>query len=346
MNSPILLMPLDLKQEESLISGYNFIPKVSVIIATYNRLEYLSDALSSVLLQSFKDFEVIVSDDASSVDVKGLVDRFNDPRIRYYRHEENLGAGANKAFAFSQARGELIASLDDDDSWEPDYLFSLVQILADNPALIMAACDHYIMDSDGNVDLNLTQENTKRWNRDRLKEGIYQPFQKLALVDRSIFTASAAVIRRTMIPWHELELVGVYWDFYLAYLASRDGFGFYYLPQYLVNYRIHEQSETSLSGGRNVQAKIRKGTSDIACHTAFLNDDRLAEFHPIFRKRLAHAQVTLGIGLLRDGQLREARSYIQQSFKNAISLRSIGSFLLTFIPSKYSDCVVKRMSGS
>ena len=86
-------------------------------------------------------------------------------------------------------------------------------------------------------------------------------------------------------------------------------------------------------------------------HTAFLNDnrlndDRLAEFHPIFRKRLAHAQVTLGIGLLRDRQICEARSHVQQAFRNSISLRSIGSFLLTLIPNQYSNYVVQKMSGS
>ena len=321
-------------------------PKVSVVIATYNRLEYLRDALVSVLNQSFGDFEIIISDDASLVDIKGMIDEFDDSRIRYYRHEKNLGISANKAFVLAQAKGEFVASLDDDDAWEPTYLSSLIPVLIENPELIVAACDHYIMDAHGDIDLALSQENTRRWKRDQMQEGIYKPFQELALINNSICTASAAIIRREMVPWQELEMVGVYWDMYLSYLLSRGGMGLYYSPQYLVRYRIHEQSETFVSGARNAQAKIRKGISDVTCHTAFLNDDRLIELHSIFQKRLAHAQVTLGVGLLRDGQVNEARLSIQRSFKNSVSLRALISFLLTFLPNQYSNYILQKLSES
>jgi glycosyltransferase involved in cell wall biosynthesis len=340
MNSPISSLGLT-QLEISPIS-----PKVSVVIATYNRLEYLHDALISVLNQSFRDFEVIISDDASQVDIKGMIYEFNDSRIRYYRHEKNLGMGGNKAFALAQAKGEFVASLDDDDMWEPTYLSTLIPIMTDNPDIIMAACDHYIVDENGTIDPQLSQENTKRWKRDQLEEGIHKPFQKSALIDSSFCIASAAIIRRNMVPWHELHSVGVYWDKYLAYLICREGMGLYYCSNYLVKYRVHEKSETAISGSRDIQAKIRKGQSDVTCHTAFLNDDRLAEFHPIFQERLAHAQVTLGIGLLRDGKVREARSYIQKSFSNALSLRSTISFLLTLIPHQYSEGILRRLSKS
>ena len=65
--------------------------KVSVVITTHNRSNLLSGAITSVLNQTFQDFEIIVVDDASKDDTKDVVQTFDDTRIRYIRHETNKG---------------------------------------------------------------------------------------------------------------------------------------------------------------------------------------------------------------------------------------------------------------
>jgi cellulose synthase/poly-beta-1,6-N-acetylglucosamine synthase-like glycosyltransferase len=67
-------------------------PTVSVIIPTYNRAHLVGRAIRSVLNQTFQDFEIIVVDDGSTDNTEEVVKGFNDPRIRYIRHEENRGA--------------------------------------------------------------------------------------------------------------------------------------------------------------------------------------------------------------------------------------------------------------
>ena len=69
-------------------------PTVSVIIPTYNRAHLVGRAIRSVLNQTFQDFEIIVVDDGSTDNTEEVVKGFNDPRIRYIRHEENRGGSA------------------------------------------------------------------------------------------------------------------------------------------------------------------------------------------------------------------------------------------------------------
>ncbi len=103
--------------------------KVSVIIPTYNRAEFLRSAIKSVLDQTFQDFEIIVIDDASTDDTPGIIDDFNESRIRYLRHEINEGGSATRNTGIKVSNGKYIAFLDDDDEWLPEKLEMQVQVL-------------------------------------------------------------------------------------------------------------------------------------------------------------------------------------------------------------------------
>lgn len=101
-------------------------PKLTLIITTYNRANLLKDAIKSVLSQSFQDFELIVVNDCSSDNTEEVVKRFQDKRISYLRHKENRGDAAAKNTGIRAAQGEYIISLDDDDlmaSWALAELF-------------------------------------------------------------------------------------------------------------------------------------------------------------------------------------------------------------------------------
>jgi glycosyltransferase involved in cell wall biosynthesis len=111
-------------------------PKVSVIIPTYNRPEFLRIAISSVLRQSFSDFEIIVIDDASSADISSVITAFNDPRLRYARHAVNRGGSAARNTGIAQANSRYIAFLDDDDEWLSDKLCKQLVLLESSPSKI------------------------------------------------------------------------------------------------------------------------------------------------------------------------------------------------------------------
>jgi len=93
-----------------------------VIIPTHNRANLVGRAIKSVLSQTFEDFELIVVDDASSDNTEEVVKRFQDSRIKYVRHQKNMGAPATRNTGIRMARGTYIGLLDDDDEWLPTKL--------------------------------------------------------------------------------------------------------------------------------------------------------------------------------------------------------------------------------
>lgn len=97
-------------------------PAVSVIIPAYNRGETILRALASVRAQTFGDFEIIVVDDASVDNTIERCNAFGDDRLRVVRRSVNGGAAAARNTGIREARGELIAFLDSDDSWLPEKL--------------------------------------------------------------------------------------------------------------------------------------------------------------------------------------------------------------------------------
>src|SRR6266480_3507457 len=95
---------------------------VTVVIPTYNRRTFLPIAITSVLRQTFADFQLIVLDDASTDETASVVTSFQDARISYIRNEINLGMVENWNNGFRLARTEYVAFLHDDDVWEPKFL--------------------------------------------------------------------------------------------------------------------------------------------------------------------------------------------------------------------------------
>jgi glycosyltransferase involved in cell wall biosynthesis len=309
-------------------------PLVSVIIPTYNRPEYLKQAISSAVRQTYENIEIIVSDNCSLENPQALVESFLDPRIKFWRHPQNIGMLANQLHTFKMASGKYVASLHDDDVWNEDFLAKMVPHLEANPDLILAFCDHYIIDAQGKIDDVATQLNTRAYQRDKIAPGIHHNLIKIGLVDKSIPTASACVIQNALIDWDLIppEVNGM-WDLYLTYLCCISGQGIYYVPERLTCYRTHEQTDTMLSGRRNVQAKIRKGSSELFCYKVFMEDSRLKEFHPYFRQKWLEANTTLGIGLLRNQQKIAARPYFWRTLnEQKFNLRALVALILSFIP--------------
>jgi glycosyltransferase involved in cell wall biosynthesis len=119
-------------------------PKVSVIIPTHNRAEFLRAAIQSVLDQTFQDFEILVVDDASEDDTPRVVGGFRDPRIRYFRHAVNRRGAAARNTGIRNAACDYIAFLDDDDEWLPDKLRLQLELLERSPAKVGLVYSGYI----------------------------------------------------------------------------------------------------------------------------------------------------------------------------------------------------------
>ena len=108
-------------------------PRVSVIMPAHNAEEFINVAISSILLQSFPDFELLVVDDFSSDATPQILDQITDQRVRPIRTKEKLGVTRSLNFGLLLARGEFIARLDADDVALPQRLQKQVAFLDGNP---------------------------------------------------------------------------------------------------------------------------------------------------------------------------------------------------------------------
>ena len=123
------------KQEISKRTGRRVkadVPKVSVIIPVYNVAEYIAETLDSALAQTFKDFEIIVINDGSpdTARFEKVLEKYLDEII--YLKQENAGVGPARNVAIEHSRGALLAFLDGDDVWLPEFLESQIKFLEEN----------------------------------------------------------------------------------------------------------------------------------------------------------------------------------------------------------------------
>jgi len=128
-------------------------PKISVLIPTYNYARYLPEAIDSVLAQDFEDYELIVSDDCSSDQTEELMARYaGDSRIRYHRHQANLGMVENWNWCLSEARGEFIKFVFGDDKIStPKSLTKLLRLIESHSSATLASCARHLIDSESQI---------------------------------------------------------------------------------------------------------------------------------------------------------------------------------------------------
>lgn len=132
-------------------------PTVSVIIPTYNRLEYIGEAVKSVLAQTYQNYEIIVIDDGSLIDVKKALSPFKN-KIKYIR-QKHKGLGTARNTGAKVARGKYLAFLDDDDLFEPKKLEVQVKILENKPQIgFVYSGSYYFEQGGGEMHLAIPKE--------------------------------------------------------------------------------------------------------------------------------------------------------------------------------------------
>ena len=104
-------------------------PLVSVIIPNYNKEEFLSSCIQSVLNQTYKNFEIIIIDNFSSDKSFDVAKNFIDPRINLFQFQNNGIIAASRNFGIKKSNGKYLAFLDSDDLWMKDKLSKSVKVL-------------------------------------------------------------------------------------------------------------------------------------------------------------------------------------------------------------------------
>jgi len=232
-------------------------PRLSIVIPTYNSAKYLGLTLDSILAQTLGDFELILSDDASSDDTVKIGEAYaaRDPRVRVVRNPHGgTAATRNAGLAATNPGSEFITFFDHDDLWEKTAAETLVAALDRNPSAPAAHCVCHCIDSAGNRIAGDDHADNMR-NRRAMLNGRIEPLPRSAptgfealLVQNYPTTPGTSMIRRSA-----FQKVGGYeaevepcddWDMNLR--ISRLG-GFVFIDEILLCWRRHSMATSNLT---------------------------------------------------------------------------------------------------
>ncbi len=219
-------------------------PTVSVIIPVYNGERYVADAIGSILSQSFKDFELILIDDASTDGSLEVLRSQDDQRIRIVRNDVNLGLARTHNRGLDLARGRYLAMLDHDDWSEPERLAKQVAFLDRHEDHVLVGSWAATMDAQGR-----TRRRRKRYplSADEIQAGL--------LFGCCVFHPSITARTEVMRAYRYSDRFAICDDFDLFVRLSRSH-KLANLPSVLVRHRRHEsrtsEKNAHLKKGENV----------------------------------------------------------------------------------------------
>jgi hypothetical protein len=231
-------------------------PRVTVVVAVYNGGQYLDEAVRSVLEQTYRDFELLVVDDASDDGSGERVAATGDPRIRLLRNDRNIGQVPSLNRGLVEALGEYVARLDADDVMLPTRLERQVEVLDAEPSVALVG-----------TWLDVVDEAGRRWATLRGHVGSYAEFVSAILANRIPFGHPSLMFRRDVVrdlggydpslaPSEDKDL---YRRLALARLEAR------VIPELLVRYRRHDMQLSQLQAERQIE-------TDAAGQERFLTD--------------------------------------------------------------------------
>lgn len=253
---------------------------VSILMPVYLGARYVSRAISSALVQTHGDFELVVVNDGSPDDSAEVIRPFlADPRVIYVE-QANAGVAAARNTALRHATGDLFALLDQDDLWHPDKLARQVELFSANPRLGLVHCHAIPIDRDGNA------LPTDPW---RPRATASQAFPEIYMGNP--IQACAGMFSRAA-----LDAVGAFdsdpalrfadeYDLWLR-IASRFEVG--YVPETLAYYRLHGENNSADIGPmvRATQAVLAKSERELP--------DAVASI-PLRDRRSRHARLYLDL---------------------------------------------------
>jgi glycosyltransferase involved in cell wall biosynthesis len=216
-------------------------PTLSIALPVYNGERYLRQALDSILEQTFTDFELLIADNASTDATAEIAAEYRarDPRIRYHRNSQNVGAARNFNLAFELTSGRYFKWAADDDLAHPEFLERCVAALERDPGAVLAYPKARVIDEHGNeiLDYDPTFATHSESSATRLE----------AMLEYHKCFQVFGVIRRDAL--HKTDLIGAYAHGDGVLLARLGLLGrFAEIPDYLFYPRRHPDQSISMVG--------------------------------------------------------------------------------------------------
>lgn len=221
-------------------------PRISFAIPYYRGIDYLREAIDSVIAQRYDDWELVVVDDCGPEPADVLVTSYADPRITYVRNEANLGLGGNWNECIRQTRAPLVNVLHCDDRLLPEYAVSVVAAADSHPEVAAVFADAFNIDAHGARTLTLADRVKNRLPRPTGDHLVRGDADLAGLLFGNYIICPSLCLRRSLVglaPFRtDLRFVPD-WEFTTRLLL--EGQSLYGVRTPLIEYRRHGETETS-----------------------------------------------------------------------------------------------------
>ncbi len=214
-------------------------PRVTIGLPVMNGEKYLALAVDAILCQSYRDFELVIVDNASTDRTQEICDAYarRDPRVRYYRNESNIGAAPNHNRAFELSTTEYFKWSGYDDLISPDFLEKCVAVLDQKPEVVLCIPETAIIDGDGT--LIGYQHYRADLSSPKPQRRFINFVRKTDMGNQTYGVMRASAIRQT-------SMHGSFPASDLVFLAELTLYGqFHVIPEYLFFRRQHQEQSTA-----------------------------------------------------------------------------------------------------
>lgn len=275
-------------------------PLVSLVIPTFDRPRYLQEAIGSALAQTYRNIEVLVFDNGTTEETLSVARQATqcDDRFRFQRNERNLGMSANFNALADAARGEFVVAIGDDDRLLPEFVACLVAVM--EPAVSVAFSNQYLIDASGQRLEERSIAHARRYGRDTFPAGVIRNADAAAWQVSIPLSASllrTADLRRLRFR-EDLNTPDA--DFFIR--LAQEGATFCFVPDYLMEYRVHSGTETA-GGLWNEQL--------VECLTPYQVKPEIESYK---RQFLAPLVVNAVSRCLQRGDMQKARALLRNRY--------------------------------
>jgi glycosyltransferase involved in cell wall biosynthesis len=299
-------------------------PKISICIPTFNREHFLPLAIESVRSQTYSDWELIVCDDGSTDSTAQLMAQFQaaDARIRYVRHDRNVGKSNNMRSGFEAATGDYFIKFDDDDRLTSDFLTQTSTILDRQSTVDFVGTDHWVIDPENKRRLDWTDANSQKWGRSTLNAGVIENLLEVLFVQQSLQIGATLFRRSALVElgYMRANIQNCEDNDLLVRLAIA-GKQAYYLPERLMEYRFHPEQKGQGRAIQYLQDKLNY-LQNFQFEMPLVEQVRLS--------RIAETQLLLGLRLIEAGETNQGRSLLWKGRRSSSAKMMVGMFLSIF----------------